>query len=91
MSGAYGLFGLDKTNPIPVYGFLGINEYFGKLRFLDGEKVDYERIGAFTSENIKEYIDGYLISGKNKQQTVFFMSIYNNRTSENAPDGFMIV
>ncbi len=91
MMGAYGRFGYDKTNPIPVYGFLGITEYFGKLRFLDGEKVEYERIGDFSSENVKELIDGYRISGKNQQQTVLFISIYNNRTSDNAPEGFILI
>lgn len=91
MMGAYGRFGYDKTNPIPVCGFLGITEYFEKLRFLNGEKVEYERVGAFSSENIKELIDGYRISGKNQPKTLFFISIYNSRTSDNTPEGFILL
>lgn len=90
MVGAYGRFGYDKTNPIPVRGFSGINNYFNRLRTSDYEEVTYQRIGVFSADNIRELIDGYLVSGIGQRENTLFLSIYNDRTSEKAPEKYIL-
>lgn len=89
MTGAYGRFGYDKTNPIPFRGYLGINEYFGKLRSNDGKEVAFKRIGSFTSDNIKGLIDAYRINPSSHEEVILYINIYNSKTSRKAPDGFV--
>ncbi len=91
MVGAYGRFGYDKTNPIPVRGFRGIHNYFSRLRTFDDEGVTYKRIGAYSEENIKGPIDGYLINESVERENVIFLNIYNDRTSDKAPEGYILI
>ena len=48
----YGEFGLEVTNPIPVNTVMGSITYLGRLRTLDGQKVEYNRIGSTSADNI---------------------------------------
>lgn len=89
MVGATGEFGYNASNPIPVCGFEGLNLYLSKLRTADGEISNIQRIGSFSSKNIKGVIDGYkIITTKGDNKGLFFC-IYNSRTSERAPDDFV--
>ena len=90
MLDAYGEFGYDKTNPIPVYGYHGTGDYFDRLRTTGGEKVEIERTGSFSAKNIKGIIDGYYVSWKPNEMRVLYMCIYNTKTSEKAPEGFTL-
>ena len=91
MVGAFGRFGYDITNPIPVRGFRGINNYFKRLRTFDGEEIRYQRVGAYSAGNIKELIDGYLVNDNGKRENVLYLSIYNDRMSGKAPENYILI
>lgn len=87
----YGEFGYEVTNPIPVKSVLGNMAYLEKLRTLDGQKVEYERIGSTSAPNIDMPIDMYEISVNNEQITTLYISSYHNKNSERAPKNFKLV
>ena len=85
---AYGEFGWDKTNPIPVSSVLESYEYLEKLKFNDGMKVIYNRLGSFSSPICAHPIDGYRITHPNgKDIGVIYISPYQNKMSNLKPKG----
>lgn len=86
----YGEFGYDVTNPIPVNTVMGNMAYLGKLRTLDGEKVQYERLGSTSAPNIENPIDAYEISVNGQVLTTLYISPYNKKNSERPPKGFKL-
>ena len=86
----YGEFGYDVTNPIPVNTVMGNMAYLGKLRTLDGEKVQYERLGSTSAPNIENPIDAYEISVNRQVLTTLYISPYNKKNSERPPKGFKL-
>ncbi len=87
----FGEFGHAVTNPIPVKGIISNKIYLDKLRTKNGEKILYERIASYQSENIKHSIDGYTIYDLNKNQiAILYLSPYHKRVSNKAPRGFII-
>lgn len=86
----YGEFGHDITNPIPVNTIMGSIAYLGKLRTMDGQKVQYDRLGSMGSENIDKPIDKYEISVQGRKVATLFISPYNKKNSERPPKGFKI-
>lgn len=78
----YGEFGLDKTNPIPIYGIDNIDNYFNSLRYesisKDGEKlflpVQYNRTIEF---------DNVPIGSKIKNTETLVGSTYADNIGEN--------
>lgn len=87
----YGEFGLEVTNPIPVKTVFGSISYLRKLQMLDGTKVTYERLGSARAPNNDNPIDLYEISANGQQITTLYVSPYNKRNSERAPNGFKLV
>jgi len=85
-----GEFGLEATNPIPTSTNFGSISYLGKLRTLDGVKVEYERRGSFQAANIPSMIDGYKITANGKDVATIFLCPYNKKNSEIAPRGFKL-
>ncbi len=90
MPEGYGEFGYDVTNPIPVNTIMGSIAYLGKLRTMDGIKVEYNRIGSLGSPNIKNIIDRYEISASGEKVATLFICPYNKKNSEKAPRGFKL-
>ena len=54
-----GNFGLDKTNPVPVYGVPENEKYLSKLRLSNGDKLDGGRIKSLEIASINKPIDEY--------------------------------
>jgi len=91
MPEGYGEFGLEITNPIPVYTILGNKLYLDRLRTVNGEKLYYERIGSMTAPNIPSIIDGYSIYVQGEKIATLYICPYNKKNSEKAPKGFYLV
>jgi hypothetical protein len=87
----YGEFGHEATNPIPVNTVMGNMAYLRKLRTLDGEKVQYERIGSTGAPNIDRPIDAYQITNNGQVITTLYISPYNKKNSGRAPKGFKLL
>lgn len=85
-----GEFGYDVTNPIPTNTIGGSRVYLEKLYSDNGTKIRYERLGATFSPNIKNVIDVYLIF-VDGLEIELYISPYNQKTSEKAPKGFMLI
>lgn len=90
MRGATGKFGIEKTNPIPVFGHNGLKEYFDKVCLENGHECKYERLGSTGSKNINGIIDVYAIFDSETKDKVcdLFVCIYNKHTSKIIPQGF---
>lgn len=82
-----GRFGLDRTNPIPVKGFTGLDYYFEKL--CRPNNIRWERRGSTSAENINGYVDIYDLSKINGEDVgTLFVCLYCEETSTKTPDGF---
>lgn len=87
--GAYGKFGYEKTNPIPVNTIIGSLRYLKSLKTEDGKSIEYKRRGSTRTENIDSPIDIYDISANNEHIATLYISPYNKKNSEIAPEGFI--
>ena len=85
-----GEFGLEVTNPIPTSTIYGSISYLGKLRTLDGIKVEYERTSSAQAANIPSKIDIYKITANGLDLATIFLCPYNKKNSEIAPRGFKL-
>lgn len=91
MPEGYGEFGHDLTNPIPVNSIMGNIAYLGKLRTLDGDRIQYNRIGSTKAPNIDMPIDTYRIIDNGKIIATLYISPYNKKNSQRSPKGFKLV
>ena len=89
MPNGIGEFGLEATNPIPVNTVeLGTKKYLAGLRAPDGSKVNNQRIGSQTVDNIEKLIDSYLITHENGDNiATIYISPYQAKNSKKAPKG----
>jgi hypothetical protein len=86
-----GRFGLDKTNPIPIFGIPDNENYLSKIRTKNGERVRWRRIGSSEISNILKPIDAYeLFDAAGNTIAVFYLSPYHLITSNKAPENFKI-
>lgn len=90
MPDGYGEYGIEVTNPIPTSTVYGSIAYLGKLRTMDGTKVEYKRIGSTSAPNINQIIDEYEIFARGQKITNLFICPYNKKNSDRAPKGFKI-
>lgn len=89
--GAFGEYGLCKTNPIPVKGIVANEIYLRQLELESGECIKWHRIGSTISDNINGCIDMYHISSvSNVDICVLYISPYQSTISRTAPKGFRI-
>ncbi|MBY8150447.1 hypothetical protein [Vibrio parahaemolyticus] len=87
--GTVGEFGLDVNNPIPVTSIPATYSYLENLKFSDGMKVIYNRVGSFGSEYVTHPIDGYSISHPDGREVcTLYFSPYHKRDSRFKPKGF---
>jgi hypothetical protein len=88
---AYGEYGFDVTNPIPTRGVPTNEVYLKKLSLLSNEPFHWERIGSFSSPNIKKPIDGYeIITDDGERLCTLYISPYQSVISNTPPKGFYI-
>ena len=89
MPNGIGEFGIEATNPIPVNTVeLGSKKYLAGLRTPDGSKVNSERIGSQTVDNIEKPIDSYLITHEDGSDiATIYISPYQAKNSKKAPRG----
>tara|TARA_A100001015_G_scaffold72901_1_gene80853 strand:- start:956 stop:3349 length:2394 start_codon:yes stop_codon:yes gene_type:complete len=90
--GAIGEFGLNKTNPVPVYGIASNEIYLKGLNTKFGEKITWTRKGSYLIDEIQKEIDEYLIYNENgKFLTTIYISPYHWKTSKKIPKGFISI
>jgi hypothetical protein len=90
--GTVGEFGLDPTNPVPVYGIPNNDVYLGRLRTLDGMPIKWDRVGSIQINGIYEPIDNYnAFDSKGNKIANIYISPYHLHTSLKAPKGFKMV
>lgn len=86
-----GEFGMSPANPIPCHTIFGSTAYLGRLRTLDGLKVNYVRKGSFSSDVTNHPVDGYGITDPSGRiLATIFISPYQKRISKKAPSGFKL-
>ena len=91
MPGAHGEYGTCVSNPIPVNGIVNSYGYLDRLRLPNGEKVEYERIGSFSSDITDQIVDGYVLKKKDGTElTTIYICPYVNATPQKAPKGFVL-
>lgn len=87
-----GPFGFGPDNPIPCRTILGSMAYLDRLHTVEGVKVKAERIGSFGSEVVDSPVDGYKLRHPNGADLgTIFISPYQGRISNKAPDGFKLI
>lgn len=91
MPGAHGEYGTCVSNPIPINGIINSYGYLDRLRLPNGEKVEYERIGSFSSDITDQIVDGYVLKKKDGTElTTIYICPYVNATPQKAPKGFVL-
>lgn len=91
ISQGFGEFGLEKTNPIPVYGIPSNEEYLRSLRTNNDEVLSYRRTGSIEVENINNRVDEYELFNQQGDTIAFiYISPYHWKTSTRVPVGFYI-
>ena len=89
ISGSDGRFGLDVTNPIPVKGITGIDNYFEYLSSTCGRTFKWDRQGSTSAENIDGMIDIYILTDVNGVKLPrLYICMYCDATSSKIPEGF---
>ena len=87
-----GQFGREVTNPIPICGIPQNRAYLSRLRLVSGENFTWKRFGSMRTDNIENPIDAYLIlDEEGKQLCVLYLSPYHLKTSQKAPEGFILL
>ncbi len=90
--GTVGEFGLELSNPVPVYGVASSRVYLGRLRTLDGMPIKWERLFSTKHESINLPIDVYnIFDSKGNEIANIYISPYHLRTSLKAPKGFKMI
>ena len=88
---ATGDFGRVASNPIPCNTVFGSTAYLARLRFSDGAKILFDRLGSVSSEASPYPVDCYAIKHPDGRGLgVFYISPYQRRNSRKAPEGFSI-
>lgn len=86
-----GEFGLEVTNPIPVHGIFGSRSYLSRLRTMNGDAIEFERIGSIFEPNvIKSPVDVYKIKNNGMEIATLYISPYHKKNSNKAPKGFRL-
>lgn len=90
--GTTGEFGLEPSNPVPVYGVPSNEVYLRRLRTLDDMPIKWDRVGSMKCNGIYKLIDKYNIcDSKGNKIANIYISPYHLHTSLKAPKGFKIV
>jgi len=87
LPGAYGNFGFELTNPIPVRSYSDGYNYLNNLRTDSNNEIIYKITGTKYSQNINHSS----IFSNGEQIAIFYICPYQARTSKKAPAGFRLV
>lgn len=88
--GGFGIYGFDKTNPIPLMSIPESYGWLANLTTLEDKEISNERIGSFSVSNIKNSIDGYKIYAQGAELATIYISAYSNSNSTKPPKGFKL-
>lgn len=89
--GAYGRYGWDITNPIPVRGIPAEPIYLNRLRTKEGRVIKWHRLGSTGAKNIKNPIDIYILSdAEGNDVGTIYVSPYQGVISSTAPEGLSL-
>jgi hypothetical protein len=87
IASAEGRFGLEVTNPIPVKGFSGLDNYFDKLNLQ--KRISWDRLGSTSAQNINGSIDIYNVTAADGSSLErLYICMYCSETSSKLPEGF---
>lgn len=89
LPGANGQYGFSPNNPIPTDGIMGIYDYLSRL-YIENQNVTYVREMSVSSSVSKHPVDKFYINSHKGKYTLYF-SGYQRRTSQLAPNGFILV
>lgn len=85
----FGEFGLEVTNPIPVYGVPSNEIYLSRLVLRDNSVIRWRRVGSMEVPNIIKPIDKYEIFSQNGDTFGFiYISPYHWKISNKYPNEF---
>lgn len=80
---AFGEFGKDLNNPIPVNGPVGSVLYLSGLETATGSRVAFQRLGSIAS------VDAYeIVAFDCRQWDVLYLNMYYPRKSRKLPNGY---
>lgn len=85
----YGSFGFSPTNPIPTVCVSGSEKYLSKLR-LNGNPVNWVRVGSTESSVTKGKIDIYELNDAITFNAIIYICPYHRKNSKLPPAGFKL-
>ena len=89
--GGLGEFGHAPGNPIPTQSPIDSTRYLARLRLPSGERVHCKQTGSLASNLHRRLIDRFEISSlQGVRLATLYLSHYYDRTSEKAPNGFLL-
>ncbi|MBQ3395695.1 MAG: hypothetical protein IJG34_06250 [Synergistaceae bacterium] len=80
---AYGEFGHDITNPVPVNGVVGEITYLSRLLTSSGEKVFFHRLGSINTIDVFE-----IVSQSGLEWDILYLDMYNTRKTRFVPKNY---
>ena len=91
LQGAYGEFGIEISNPIPVNGPVGETIYLNRLRSKNGVWFMYHRVGSVRSPVTDNLVDHFqTISVDLVERYDFYFCMYFSRRSRKAPQSLTL-
>lgn len=92
LKGAYGRFGMEISNPIPVNGPVGETVYLNRLRSEHGVGFMYHRLGSMQSPVTDELVDCFQVMSLDLAERYdLYFCMYFFRRSRKAPDGLKLM
>lgn len=92
ITGGVGKYGLDPTNPIPIFGIPNNQIYLNRLRLIDEKEISWRRVGSIVVKDINYPVDEYEVFDISGDRiTTLYLSSYHLRTSCKAPEGFILI
>mgnify|MGYP005870141117 CR=1 FL=1 len=86
-----GRFGLDQSNPVPVFGIPSNEVYLKRLSIRGGGSIQWRRVHSIQDSIIEKSIDEYeIFDGNGDAITFIYISPYHLKISNKAPEGFEI-
>jgi len=87
-----GRFGLDPSNPIPVYGIPSNDVYLSRLMLAASTGITWKRLGNVDDQNIHGSIDEYeIMDTRGSVVCHWYISPYHMTISNKCPEGFMMI
>jgi hypothetical protein len=89
IKGAFGEFGKEATNPIPVNGPRGEIKYLNRLHVKNGPGLIYHRTGSINASNNVNNIDVFeIVSLSGDVWDILYFDMYHPRRSTKKPKGY---